>query len=89
MAATSSDPKGPCFVVRQDPTGKWRWMYYDVDSSGCSRARPISDEPNILLSQSTPVCLMGADPGQSLAIARRPGNPVLPVRKQPEFEDTR
>ena len=32
MAAQFSDPKGPCFVVRQDPTGKWRWMYYDADS---------------------------------------------------------
>lgn len=33
MVATSSDPKGPCFVVRQDPTGKWRWMYYDTDNT--------------------------------------------------------
>jgi hypothetical protein len=33
LATQSSDPKGPCFIVRQDATGNWRRTYYDIDNT--------------------------------------------------------
>jgi len=64
MAATSSGPKRPCFVVRPDGGGEWRWTYYDIDNT------PLATSTGSYPSQIE--CLLAAE-----AMKQCAGAPVM------------
>jgi hypothetical protein len=61
MTTKPSEPKGPCFVVRRDPTGKWRWMYYDTDNTALAvSAGSYTDQMECLFAAEAMKACAGA-----------------------------